>query len=474
MGFGLGSRGLDQLGHLGRLESPAIQEGWGGAVGFESCGSLPLGMIKHSSASTLEYLPPLTELGMILLPIAPGWGVACLGIQMIMLLKQAGRQLWQQPLTWIFGAISIWLFGVTASAPYPLESLLGVANFVPFFLVFLAFSTLFNTLERLERLAWLIVAPSLAIAVLGLGELWFGWRTPPLIWQLFGWGLTGEGNPPTRLSSTFMYANICAAYLLMAFLLGVGLWLRDFAWGKLRQSRIFLYLTVTLLLDGIALILTNSRNVWAIAFLGLFIYAIYVGWWWICGFATGFGTAILGASFGQTPWRDPLRQIVPYYFWGRLSDQMHRGRAIEDLRITQWQFVLDMIRQRPLTGWGIRSFTPSYEVAMNRWLGHPHNFYLMLTSEIGIPFATLLIGTIGWLYAQGVLAWRRLSDRGDRLLLFSYLMAFGGYVLFNTLDVTVLDLRLNLFTWLLLSAIWGLGQQINQARNQSQSDSQPE
>ncbi|MEB3224542.1 MAG: O-antigen ligase family protein [Synechococcus sp.] len=431
-------------------------------------------MLKNSSAPTPDYLPFLTELGVALLPLAPGWGVACLGIQMILLLKRSGKILWQQPLVWIFGAISVWMLGISFFSPYPGESLLGIANFVPFFLFFLAFSTLFNTLKRLERLAWLIVAPSLAIAILGLGDLWFGWQTPPLIWQLFGWGLTGEGNPATRLASTFMYANICAAYLLMAFLLGLGLWLRDFAWGKFRTSWIFGYLTLTLLLDGIALVLTNSRNVWAIAFLGLFIYALYIGWWWICGFGTGLGMAILGASFGQTPWREPLRQIVPYYFWGRLSDQMYSGRDTGDLRVTQWQFVLDMIRQRPITGWGMRSFTPSYEVAMNRWLGHPHNLYLMLTSEIGIPFAALLIGTIGWIYAQGVLAWQKIKARGDRLLLFSYLMAFGGYVLFNTLDVTVLDLRLNLFAWLLLSGIWGLGQQINQPGNQGQSDSHPE
>ncbi|MBV5261933.1 O-antigen ligase family protein [Synechococcus moorigangaii CMS01] len=411
---------------------------------------------------------------MVLFPLAPGWGVACLMIQMIMLLKQAGRSPWLHPIAWIFGALTVWLFGISLFSPYPLESLLGMANFAPFFLFFLAFAPCLNTCERLERLAWLIVLPSLAIALLGLGDLWFGWRTPPLIWQLFGWGLTGEGNPATRLASTFMYANICAAYLVMVFLLGVGLWLKQFAWRKFKESRLFLCLTVTLFFDGIALVLTNSRNAWAIAFLGLFIYALYIGWWWICGFATGLGTAIAGASFGKTPWREPLRQIVPYYFWGRLSDQMYSGRATEDLRVTQWQFALDMIRQRPITGWGIRSFTPSYEMAMNRWLGHPHNLYLMLTSEMGIPFAALFIGTVGWLYAQGVLAWCRLTDQGDRLLLFSYLMAFGGYILFNTLDVTVLDLRLNLFAWLLLSGIWGLGQQINQPRNQGQGDSHPE
>ena len=90
----------------------------------------------------------------------------------------------------------------------------------------------------------------------------------------------------------------------------------------------------------------------------------------------------------------------------------------------------------------------------------------MLMVEMGIPAAGLLIGLIGWVLAKGTLAWRALSEPSTKLVLFSYLVAFGGYSLFNLLDVTALDLRLNTFAWLLLAGIWGLGQQVNQTRDQ--------
>lgn len=413
-------------------------------------------------------LPVFAELGLLVYPLAPGWGAVFLGIQLIRSTIAARQRLVQDRLAWIFAGLSLWLGCITALSPYPIDSLLGMANFLPFFLLFIVFSYWLDDIKYLARMAWLLVLPSGLVALLGLGDIWLGWQTPDFFWSLFGWELTGVGNPEGRVASAFMYANICAAYLLMCFLLGLGLWLRDFHWRNFAQSKLFIFLTLTLGLDFVALIFTNSRNVWAIALLGILGYAFYIGWWWICAFAGGFIAAVLGASFGKAPWRDSLRQIVPYYFWGRLSDQMFAGsRPVEHLRITQWKFLGQMMADRPYIGSGLRSFTPSYEVAMNTWLGHPHNFYLMFMSEVGILVALAFFYLIGWILNKGLMAWETLANAAEKLTLFSYLMAFGGYALFNLLDVTVLDLRLNTFAWLLLAGIWGLGQQVNQAGNQS-------
>ncbi len=94
---------------------------------------------------------------------------------------------------------------------------------------------------------------------------------------------------------------------------------------------------------------------------------------------------------------------------------------------------------------------------MHLWLGHPHNFFLMLTAETGIPATILFCSLIGWVVAQGVLLLKNWSgeERG-RLIFFSYLVAFVGCILFNTVDVTLFDLRVNTFGWLLLAAIWGV------------------
>jgi len=119
-------------------------------------------------------------------------------------------------------------------------------------------------------------------------------------------------------------------------------------------------------------------------------------------------------------------------------------------------------------GWGLRNFRPLYEAKMHLGLGHPHNLLLMLTAETGIPATLLFCGLVSWILAQGVLLIRVWSDvaptaaqekyqwHQDKLIFFTYLLGFAGCTLFNLLDVTLFDLRVNTLGWLLLSAICGV------------------
>lgn len=89
-------------------------------------------------------------------------------------------------------------------------------------------------------------------------------------------------------------------------------------------------------------------------------------------------------------------------------------------------------------------------------MGHPHNLFLMLTAEAGIPATLLLSGLVAWVLAKGILLLASYPLGRDKLIIFSYLLAFGGCILFNTVDVTLFDLRVNALGWLLLSAICGV------------------
>ncbi|WP_353737162.1 hypothetical protein [Moorena sp. SIO3B2] len=103
---------------------------------------------------------------------------------------------------------------------------------------------------------------------------------------------------------------------------------------------------------------------------------------------------------------------------------------------------------------------------MEVWLGHPHNLPLMLTAETGIPGTLILSGLVGSIMVQGIQLLRLWSTvatpttrqdwHQDKLILFSYLVAFGSCTLFNLLDVTLFDFRVNTLGWLLLSAIRGV------------------
>lgn len=336
---------------------------------------------------------------------------------------------------------------------------LGLANFLPFFWLFINLRILINQPVKLRQLSWLLILPSFPIVILGLGQLFAAWNTPPILESILGWEIVPQGVPTGRMSSVFIYTNFLAIYLAIAFSLVLGLWLETWqVWRQKftsKQVYTLLILTLILLADIIGLVLTSSRNAWGLAVISFMAYAVYLGWRWLVYGVTTAATAILWASFVPNFGGRQLRQIVPTFFWARLSDQMYE-RPVETLRITQWQFCWNLIKERPWFGWGLRNFTSLYEAKMGFWFGHPHNLLLMLSAEAGIVATLLLIAIVGVIMTQAVTLLITWSYNDSKLLFFSYLVAFTCCILFNLFDVTIFDLRVNTINWILLSAISGV------------------
>ena len=409
--------------------------------------------------SRLRWAWHWARAGVLILPLIPALGEVGLVVALVSAWKQQFRSLIRSPLNWGLAIFSIWLIVNACIAFYPTEAFLGLANFLPFFCLFAAFRRIIQTPSQLRQLAWLITIPSLPIVVLGLGQLFGGWATPDGFQYIFGWKLVAHGEPPGRMSSVFIWANFLAAYVVIVFALGLGLWINTYQGWRRKTERgwVLLLLTLVVIGNGVGIILSNSRSAWAIACLVCLAFALYLGWYWlVLGVAAAAGS-ILWAAFG-TVGRESLRHLIPAFFWARLTDQLYPDRPLPSLRVTQWQFAWEMTQQRPWTGWGLRNFTPLYQERMNWWLGHPHNLFLMLTAEIGIPATLLLVGLVGWVLLKAIGRMiRTASTQATQLLLFTYVVAFGSCILFNLLDVTLYDLRLNTLSWLLLSAICGVG-----------------
>jgi O-antigen ligase len=407
----------------------------------------------------------LLQLALLLFPTLPVIGGLILGGLTIFLWARYYRELWKQSFNGIFAVIFGLMILSSAAAYKPGEAFLGLANIVPGFLGFAPFVFLLQTPLQLRRLAWLSVIGSIPVLGLGIGQIVAAWTTPTWMAAIFAWVLEANGNPAGRMASVFMYANILAGYLVIILALSLGLAVEAYqAYQRDRDSQAlarFLVLLAFIATVGIALLLTSSRNAWAIAILTLLAYAIYLGWRSLVLLVTTFAAAVLWASFG-TIGREGLRQIVPAMLWQRLSGEMYPNVPVEHLRITQWQFTLEMMQERPLLGWGLRNFSHLYEARWQIWLGHPHNLFLMLGSEMGLLATLLLCGLVGWTLAQAILLvyiWSkalRPQWYRDRSILFAWIVAFSSCVLFNCLDVSIFDLRLGCWGWILLYALWGV------------------
>jgi len=419
--------------------------------------------------------------GVILLPINPILALLGLLWAFFSTWKIRFRQIIQTPLAWGFGILSLWLVIVTALAQYPLESLLGLPNFLPQFAVLLAFSLIIRRFAHLRFLAQGLSITSGILVILGFGQIYGHWSSP--VWlSVIGTNLVAGGRPEGRMSSLLMYANLFSAYLIMVLPLALALFIREMRRSRKQKN---LQITPQLFLLGclvigeaIALVLTDSRSAWGIGLLIFIAFAFYLTWYWWVALSVALGALIVGASFspvGQTS----LRQIVPRFIWGRLSDELYPDRYKTAFRSTQWHFAWQMMLDRPIWGQGLRNFTPLYEAQMNVWLGHPHNLGLMLLAEIGIPGTLLLLGLVGLILAPAVVLLRQLAQfrlaanrREQHLLLFAYLTSFGGLVLYNLFDVTIFDVRINLLGWIILAAIAGVSQRYGTIFNRGLSAGQ--
>ncbi|MBS0018326.1 MAG: O-antigen ligase family protein [Arthrospira sp. SH-MAG29] len=423
---------------------------------------------KTHSDRSLQTAWNCIQLGVLVLPLLPNLGAIAIFVAVITTLKQRYQQILNLPkIRGLLGLAGLLLLTVIF-AENPVDAILGTANFIPYFIVFAALAIVLENLAQLRWLSWLLILPGIPIVILGLGQQFIGWSGIELLHSVIGWVLAPGGNPPGRMASVFMYANILAAYLVIVFALALGLLVAELGLiTDVNSDKNRLLINVnsgfhlviaatTTIFSGLGLIVTNSRNAWVVAVCISLAYAIYLGWNWLLGLVGVVVAAVLGAAFAPSPIRDGLRVIIPGYFWQRLTDE-NFDRPLETLRITQWRFTWEMTRQRPITGWGLRNFTSVYEAQMNVWMGHPHSLPLMMMAEVGIPITIAFWAGVGWVLLDGVKLMKVGSlTKGDRFVLFSYIVAFGACVLFNLVDVTIFDFRVNLLGWLLLAGIYGV------------------
>jgi O-antigen ligase len=397
------------------------------------------------------------QISVLILPLFPALGELGLVFVLISLWKTHFQQIIR--FNWFWFVLAIWLIINSFFAEKPQEAWLGLANFLPFFALFVAIEKLINTPEKLNRLAWLLIIPTIPIIILGLGQLYFNWSSPQLFANIFGWQLIPQGVPPERMSSVFIYANFLAIYLSFTFIFSLGLWFSNWKKKKINNFNL-LILSTNLVFNAIGLILANSRNSWLIVFFACCVFALYLNWYWLISAITTIIFIVLGASFGDFGGQQLLRRIVPKLIWTRLSDAMYPNRPVATLRITKWQFCWSKVQERPFMGWGLRNFTPLYLEQTNYWFGHPHNIFIMLALEIGVVATVLFCFIVGQILIKVTLllsskqkTW--LSDQ-DRLIVFTFLVTFISCILFNIFDVTLFDLRVNTISWIILAAIAGV------------------
>ncbi|MBD2363348.1 O-antigen ligase family protein [Anabaena minutissima FACHB-250] len=436
-------------------------------------------MLGDSLKSAVYHLNPNLQLpwnclqiGLLIFPLSPFLGFVAIAVASLLTWIKQYRTIIRIPINRGFGVFSVLLFISASFALDKTAAFVGLFNLLPFLWLFSGLTALIQSIAQLRRIAEIFVIGSVPVVIMGFGQLFFGWTLQlQVLWVLVDVAIAPGGIPPGRMSAIFMHANLFAAYLAIVFTLGLGLWLeRGLGIRKKNKSsrpNLYSLLPIILIADFAALILTNSRNGWAIAIIACLAFALYQGWRLLVVAVSGVVASVLLAAFAPNPIAQIFRRIVPSFFWARLNDNLYPDRPVALMRKTQWEFAWSLTQQDPWTGWGLRNFTALYKAHMNIDLGHPHNLFLMLSAETGLPSTLLFCGLLGWILFTGIqlLQKSHLLALENRLIFFSYLVIFVEWLLFNTVDVTLFDFRLNTISWLLMAAICGTVYHSNQAHH---------
>ncbi|MGM3307937.1 O-antigen ligase family protein [Anabaena sp. WFMT] len=415
--------------------------------------------------SSLQPAWNCLQFGLLVFPLNPFLGAVTISLAALITWAKQYRTISRRPLHRGFAVLSLLLLITTGFASHQMEAFLGLFNLLPYFFVFAGLTALIQTSAQLRQIAWIMVFGSLPVVMIGFGQLFLGWTfNLQFLWVLLDITISPGGVPLGRMSSVLMHANTLAAYLVTIFILGLGLWLENYQKLKVKNPplkvsyRPIIFLTVAVFANFMALVLTNSRNGWVIAVFACVAYACYQGWQLLVAGFLSMATSILLAAFAPLAIAQFFRRFVPYFIWARVNDDMYPDRPVAMMRKTQWEFAWNLTQQHPLTGSGLRSFSGLYKAQMQIDINHPHNLFLMLSAETGLITTLLFCSLLAWILIAAIqLLWHsKYIQLENRLIFFSYIITFIGWILFNTVDVTTFDIRLSTLFWVFLAALCGV------------------
>jgi tetratricopeptide (TPR) repeat protein len=267
------------------------------------------------------------------------------------------------------------------------------------------------TRARVVRLLWFQVAVGTALAAVGLASRASGRALAP--WFPADFTIS-------RLVSTFVNPNHQALYFEMAFFLALGLLLRPrrgagstaeleaaprVATARLLRAGLAL---AALLVLGAAIALTFSRG----GFLGLgagLATVAMLGLWMRTGRAT---VLIVAPVFAA------VLLLGAWLGFDRIAGQVSQlGRdPFADVRWIVWERTVAMIGAAPLAGSGLGTYVDAFPphrppgIESHLLIDHPHNDYLQLAAELGVPAVVLVGWALVALVAFVVPRWRARHD----------------------------------------------------------------
>lgn len=142
-------------------------------------------------------------------------------------------------------------------------------------------------------------------------------------------------------------------------------------------------------------------------------------------------------------------------------------------RVSIWRDTLGLIRQHPFLGTGLGSFsvayTPVQTAFLNLLVEHAHCDYLEVATELGLPGAILVFGSIFWVLAETARRYGKLEERFDKAICLACIGSIGAILVHSLADFNLYIPANALVFTTILALAWSNGHRAETAERNAPS-----
>ena len=338
----------------------------------------------------------------------------------------------------------------------PNLSLVGMANWIPFFWIFWACQPFVDSKEKRKKFALVLISGTFPLLITGFGQYFFGWTGP---FKTLNGLIIWYQRPiilPGGLSGLFNSQNYAGSWLNLVWPFCIALILEKTK--NLYSKSVSICFLVAI---GLAILLTYSRNAWVgllIAF-PLVITQQAIFWLIIIFLISSSIIIFLISPIFSGEIQNIFRELIPNKILLEFSEEGYKNLDVTRLEILK--SALDLIRRSPLLGIGAASFTAIYEVKTNFYKGHSHNLLTELAISYGMPvtiiFTLTIVSILSISYYSIFLKNSNRIDYFERAFWASVFFFF----LSQLVDIQYFDGKISIIAWILIASLKNIIDQDN-------------
>ncbi len=267
----------------------------------------------------------------------------------------------------------------------PSLSIIGLANWIPFFWIFWASQPYLNSPQKRKTFALILISGTFPLIITGFGQFFFHWNGPfETLNGLIIW-FQRPIEVPGGLSGLFSSQNYAGSWLNLVWPFCIALLIEKSEGIFKNTVSMCFFFSI-----GFATFLTYSRNAWAGLLISIPIVLGVEGSIWIIIFIVSLIFIIfLSSTFFSGEIQKFFLNIIPERIILEFTEKGYEGLDITRIEILK--SALKIINIRPLIGVGAAAFTAIFRSQTTFYKGHSHNLLTELAISYGIP-VTFIFG----------------------------------------------------------------------------------